>query len=304
MRLPLRAGVALATSAAIVVGVGAGLVVSHGTDGAPAAASDAGRPPASHAVLGSSVDLATPTRRYTGWVASRLPGLVAATARLDRDVASGHLAAARRDWLAAHLDYARLGAAYNAFGDLDERIDGSPDGLPGGTEAPTWSGFLAVEHALWSGHPSPRTRALTASLAVATRTLQQDFASLPIDPTDLPLRAHEIMENALQFQLTGDADYGSGTTLATAYANTEGTVELLDVLGPDLTRLDPEALTTARGQLGVVQADLRAARTSDGTWTPVAELSAADRSGLDAAVGGLLETLSVLPGVLTPRNGA
>ena len=32
--------------------------------------------------------------------------------------------------------------------------------------------------------------------------------------SDLGLRTHEILENALEFQLTGHDDYGSGTTLA------------------------------------------------------------------------------------------
>ena len=39
----------------------------------------------------------------------------------------------------------------------------------------------------------------------------------------LGLRTHEILENALEFQLTGHDDYGSGTTLATTLANIQGT---------------------------------------------------------------------------------
>ena len=31
----------------------------------------------------------------------------------------------------AHLDYQRLGAAYDAFGDLGDAIDGLPAGIPG-----------------------------------------------------------------------------------------------------------------------------------------------------------------------------
>ena len=43
---------------------------------------------------------------------------------------------------------------------------------------------------------------------------------------------HEILENALEFQLTGHDDYGSGTTLATTQANITGTLELLAILHP------------------------------------------------------------------------
>ena len=52
------------------------------------------------------------------------------------------------------------------------------------------------------------------------------------DPTDLGLRTHEILENALEFQLTGHDDFGSGTTLATTNANITGTYELLSILRP------------------------------------------------------------------------
>jgi hypothetical protein len=57
---------------------------------------------------------------------------------------------------------------------------------------------------------------------------------MQIDLIDMGLRTHEILENALQFQLTGHDDYGSGTTLATTGANIAGTRELLTVLRPML----------------------------------------------------------------------
>ena len=98
--------------------------------------------------------LAGAVRAYTTYVAGNLPGLLAASRRLDSDVARGDLAAARSDWLTAHLDYERLGAAYNAFGDFDAEINGMAGGLPEGTATPGWTGFFAIEHALWSGQPA------------------------------------------------------------------------------------------------------------------------------------------------------
>lgn len=253
--------------------------------------------------------LGGPVRSYTQWVAGRLPGLLAACRKLDSDVARGDLNAARTDWLAAHLDYERLGAAYNAFGDFDAKIDGMAGGLPEGTSSPGWTGFFAIEHALWSRAPrggvdSSRLRPLTKGLADAVSGLIADFPSEEIDPGDLPLRAHEILENTLQFQLSGAADYGSGTTLATACANIQGTAELLSVLTPLLRSLDPAVLPAARRQLAALQADLLAQRSPDGTWTPASRLNPAAREKLDSDLGTLLETLSAIPDVLTPRNGA
>ena len=63
----------------------------------------------------------------------------------------------------------------------------------------------------------------------------QAWPSTEINLLDIGLRTHEILENALEFQLTGHDDYGGGTTLATTQANITGTLELLTVLHPLLT---------------------------------------------------------------------
>ena len=78
------------------------------------------------------------------------------------------------------------------------------------------------------------------------------------------------MENALEFQLTGTADYGSGTTLATAYANTQGTAEILGLLAPLIRADAPEVLSAAQRGLSALQADLlaRARATGDGRPSP------------------------------------
>lgn len=52
--------------------------------------------------------------------------------------------------------------------------------------------------------------------------MRKAFPTQDFDPGDLPLRAHEILENALQFELTGDTDEGSGTNLATVDSNLAG----------------------------------------------------------------------------------
>ena len=247
--------------------------------------------------------LQTPVHEYSAWIESRLPILVADCRTLDADVAAGNLAAAKQAWLTAHLDYERLGAAYNAFGDFDDEIDGMANGLPDGVADSGWTGFFAVEYALWHGEPIAKVRALTQGLVASAAGLRQDFPSEEVDPGDLPLRTHEILENALQFQLTGIADYGSGTTLATIYANTQGTEELLGVLAPLIKTADPRLLTAAQQGLATLQRDLTAEHAS-GAWTPVARLDSAARNRLDADLGQLLETLSGVPALLYPRTDA
>ncbi|HWG00880.1 MAG TPA: EfeM/EfeO family lipoprotein, partial [Trebonia sp.] len=75
--------------------------------------------------------------------------LATQTAGLAADVRGGDLAAARRDWLTAHLRYQTLGAAYDSFGPYDGKIDGRADAA--GENSPKWTGFYRLEYGLWHG---------------------------------------------------------------------------------------------------------------------------------------------------------
>jgi high-affinity iron transporter len=225
-----------------------------------------------------------PVNAYRDWIGGQLPGLLAACEQLAGDVDRGDLVAAKTDWLTAHLDYERLGAAYNSFGDFDAAIDGSADGLPLGTADPDWTGFHALEFALW--HGGSDAVALAHGLVDSVNGLIADFPSEEVDPGDLPLRAHEILENAMQFQLTGSADYGSGTTLDTLSANTQGTAEVVRVLTPLIIPRDPGLLRSIDTDLAIVQQTI----------------PTGNRALLDGQLGGLLEELAQLPGLLAPRT--
>ncbi len=247
--------------------------------------------------------MTAPVNAYRAYVKNALPGLLTASRTLDTDVAHGDLTAARTDWLTAHLDYERLGAAYNSFGDFDGAIDGTADGLADGVDSPEWTGFLSIEYGLWHGHGAARLRPLTRGLVSDVARLIQDFPSDDIDPGDLPLRSHEILENAVQFQLTGAADYGSGTSLATVEANIQGTREVVGVLADLIRPRDPRLLAAVERDLTRADSRVTAQHTAGG-WTPVRRLGADPRQRIDADLGELLERLSSIPNLLAPRTSA
>ncbi|MGW1162476.1 iron uptake transporter permease EfeU [Streptomyces sp. NPDC002513] len=251
----------------------------------------------------SEDDLAAPLKAYKGYVGQGLATLVTQTRKLSDDIAGGHLDTARTDWLTAHRTYASLGAAYGTFEDFDQKINGRADGLPGGVNDPGFTGFHRIEYGLWHGQSAERLKAPAQQLADAVAGLQKAFPTQAFDPGDLPLRAHEILENTLQFELTGDADQGSGTELATADANLSGTRELLTVLRPLLTRRAPQLLPTVDADIARVQKLLDAAHRGD-SWTPVDRLDATTRARLNGATGQLLEDLAPIPDLLEIRKSA
>jgi iron uptake system component EfeO len=213
---------------------------------------------------------------------------------LEADIATGNLTAARSVWLTAHLAYERLGSAYGMFDAYDDAIDGSPDGLPGGVNDPSFTGFYRIEYGLWHGQAA-------AALIGPARLLHRDIQSLRtaypgmiLYPqaalSDLALRTHEILEHAIRFQLNGADDFGSGSTLATAEANIDATRAQLGMLRPMLASWQPE-LAVVYSWLDRLQQLIDAAQAG-GHWTPVSRLSASQREQIDSAAAETVQLLA------------
>jgi high-affinity iron transporter len=220
------------------------------------------------------------------------------TARLARAVTAGRLAQARNLWLPAHLDYERLGAAYDTFGKYDGEIDGRPLGLVGGVRNPDFTGFFRLEYGLWHGQPRSELAPVATALAADVRGLVESFPQMLMPANDLSLRTHEILENTLQFELTGETDEGSHTNLATAWANVQGTELGLAALAPLVRTDDPHLLGKLRTGLMRLGAAFAAYRRANGTWVPLESLTPLQRQRLDGETGELLEQLDRIPDLL------
>ena len=238
----------------------------------------------------SENDYAGPVRSYRTQVTAGLAALASTVAGLRAAIAGGDRGRAQVAWLTVQTAYSRLGAAYGTFGDAADAIDGLPSGLPGGVHDKDFTGLRRIEYGLWHAEPLPALATVAARLDADVAALRKGFAAERTDPNDLPLRAHEILENALQFELTGDADQGSGDGLAIIAANLAGTRMVLSAIAPVIQPRYPR-WAVASGELDTL-ARLVAAQDRGGRWTPPAALSRPDRERLDGALGQLLEDLA------------
>ena len=246
-------------------------------------------------------DLLGPARVYHAYVSAGLDTLARQVGLLTRLIRTGRLNAARAAWLRAHLTYERLGAAYGTFGNYDTEIDGRPDGLPRGVSDPAFTGFYRIEYGLWHGQGARQLGGPAATLDRDVLALRRFWPGMEVDLLDLGLRTHEILENALEFQLTGHDDYGSGTTLATTAANISGTRELLAILRPLLVARDP-GLPAVYAGLDKLDSLLVAEQHPGGDWTPVRALGTDRRQQIDAAAGQLLQELAPIAAITEPRR--
>jgi iron uptake system component EfeO len=244
-------------------------------------------------------DLIPPAKAYAAEEEAAIKVMASETATLAAAVRGGNLAAARRDWLTAHLQYETLGDAYDAFGNFDTEIDGRADAT--GVTSPQWTGFYRLEYGLWHG------QSLASLVPVASR-LNSDVGQLAVWwPTqevplaDLGRRAHEVIENALEFQLTGHDDYGSGTTLASTAAAITASRALLALLHPLLAPRYPGLPAVYTG-LSQLQSLLEKEQLPNGWWVPVSALPDSARLAIDAACGQVLQELAPIASITEPRN--
>jgi iron uptake system EfeUOB component EfeO/EfeM len=245
-------------------------------------------------------DLLEPARQYHAYVTAGLTVLVSQTRALVAAIKAGQLGPARATWLPAHLTYERLGAAYGTFGNFDSEIDTRADGFAGGVNDPHFTGFYRIEYGLWHGQSAAQLAGPASQLLHSVLALQTAFPAMEIDFLDIGLRTHEILENALEFQLSGRDDYGSGTTLATTAANITGTRELLTILHPILVTRYP-GLPAAYLWLDRLQA-LLDAQQHGARWTPVSQLPTATRQQIDAAASQSLQELAPIAVITEPRR--
>ena len=245
----------------------------------------------------TQLQINTVTSQARAYVTSGLATLVQQTNVLAATVQSGNLNTARAAWLTAHLTWERLGSAYGMFGDYDDEINGTPFGLAGSVSDPGFTGFYRLEYGLWHGQSSAVLSKQAEALAKAAHSLQVNWISIELPSTqavgDLALRTHEVLESAMQNQLSGKDDFGSGTTLATVDAGIDATRAQLGILHSVLVMRYPQTAQLYRS-LDQLQNLVDAEKTSHG-WTPAHDLTVTQREQLDAAAGRTVELLSPIP---------
>lgn len=241
-------------------------------------------------------------RRYASHLIGRLHRQVG---RLASATASGNAAAAKRDWLTAHMTWLDIGqddGAYGAFGELGRQIDGTAAGLVGGIHSAKFTGFHKVELDLWRDHDvhaahasATQLRALVSKLAGLS--LKSELPGSTTGLLNFTLRVHEVMEDALRDSLSGEDNYGSDTDLASLTADVAATREFLNLFAPLLTPRSPYIVATARGELTTLARTLAASR-HDGQWVGIDQLPRSAREHVDGAADAVLETLAPAPDLL------
>jgi len=247
-------------------------------------------------------ELAGPNQKYRAYAARQLAGLAQALTGIQADLRHGDMAAAKEGWLTAQLDWERVGASYDSFGDIGLAVDGLPDGLPDGVNDRNFTGLHRLEYGLWHGQSAATLLPVAATLASNVAAVQHNLTSADLagDPTNLPVRAHEILEDALRDHLSGLDDQGGGAAFAQTDADVDVTRAVLGYLASLINARQPGLPAIADGQLDILKAALLATRVN-GQWESLATASPAAREHVDSAIDAVLQTLAAVPDLLEVR---
>jgi high-affinity iron transporter len=247
-------------------------------------------------------DYRAPIADYRRYVRRRLGTLGGQVAALRGAIAREDLSAARAAWIRADATYESIGAAYGAFGDLDAAVNGRPAGLPDGVQSADFTGLHRVELALWERRSTRDAARPAAQLARAVARMRAQVAKLEIDPLEYSLRAHEILEDGIHLQLSGQASPWSGAALVSLRAEVRGTSVVLDTLEPLIARRDStDALPQARRALRRLSSELERLERADGSLPRWDRLGQRDRERVDGLAAGAAEQLAYVPELVDPR---
>jgi len=244
-------------------------------------------------------ELTPPNKLYQGYAAAQLTDLAKSVTAIEADLHHGDIAQAKKDWLTAQLDWERVGASYDSFGDLGLAVDGLPDGLVNGVNDKDFTGLHRLEYGLWNGQPATELLPVADTLARNVATVKKNLTTddLAGDPTQLPIRAHEIIEDALRDHLSAIDDEGAGAAYPMTYADTQVDKVVLGYLANLIDERQPGLVATADKELATLQSALLATR-ANGQWQSLTAVSLDQRQHVDAAIGALLETLATVPDLL------
>lgn len=238
---------------------------------------------------------------YRVYVGAKLEALGSRVQALTASVSANDLVTARERWLTAQLTWQEIGAAYGSFGDLGAAINTLPSGLARGPADPGFTGLHRVEYGLYHGQGPAELVPVLEELQANIGKLDSNLSGLTVAPSDMPLRCHEILEDSLRDNLTGNNDQGSGMSLALTAADLSGTRVVLTLLSTLIDRQRQGYTATLAAELDSLDAALNATKV-DGRWPDYRTVPLALRQPVNGAIGRALESLAYIPAMFATED--
>ena len=244
-------------------------------------------------------DLTPPNKLYQGYAAAQLTDLAKAVAVIEADLRHDKIPRPRRTGSPPSSTGSGSARPTTASATWASRWTGSLTACPTASTTRASPACTGLSTASGNGQPAKELLPVAETLAKNVATVQKNLTTddLAGDPTQLPIRAHEIIEDALRDHLSGIDDEGAGAGGRDdlgRHAGRQGSARLPG--GPD--QRAPARPRGHRRQPARHAGHGTARHPGQRAVAATAAVTLDQRQHVDAATGALLETLATVPDLL------
>ena len=219
--------------------------------------------------------------------------LLTQIALLRTAIGTHDLPAAQAAYLQARLDYQRIAATAQRFGDLDNRINARADDYAERERDPGFSGFHRIEYGLFAGHSTDGLAGFAQQLDADVRTLQTDMLAQTMPPDHLSENAAQLMRGIAARRATGEEERYSGAVLPAFAANLDAVDQTVALLQPLLNRSAPDVLARVQAASTDLRNTLATYHQGD-AWRSYADVDATGRARIAEQAGALADALEAI----------
>ena len=187
-----------------------------------------------------------------------------------------------------------------AFKDLDEAIDGRPDDFPQAEQDPNWTGFHALEKAIYTDAKLDATSDKLADKLLADVTkLHDQITTMQIDPSVAVAGAGELIEEIQATKITGEEERFSHTDLNDFQANLLSAKTLYAAYSPFVKQRNPVLDDELQNRFAAIQQGITPYFDAQGhLTTDYSKVDDATRKILAGKVEALANSFSQVGGTL------
>jgi iron uptake system component EfeO len=237
---------------------------------------------------------------YKRYVNSQTEALVPAVEAFVAAVKARDVAAAKAQFPTSRVYYERIEPVAESFpDDLDPRIDLREADLEPGQK---WTGFHAIEKALWVTGLTPETDKLGDQLIADVKELNEGVKApdFTVDSTQIAGGAQGLLDEIAISKISGEEDIFSHTDLWDFNANLQGSQTAVASVRPILDERDAELGKRVDQRFEESEALLEKYREGDG-FVSYDKVTEPQRQELSRSIDALSKEVSQVQGVVAKQ---
>ena len=227
----------------------------------------------------------------------RSDDLLEAASALRLAIEAGQLDAARAAYLKARIDYQRIAATAQRYGDLDNAINARADYFAQREKDPAFGGFHRIEYGLFAENSTAGLLPVATKLNTDLAALRTAILARPLPPQQLALNAERLMRSLAQTRSQGEEERYSHADLAGFAANLDSVDKTVALLQPLLAKADPKLLAQLQTEAAALNATLTGLHGAEG-YRPYDQVDAPTRQRIAQQAGQLAQSLGAVNGAL------